>query len=149
MLINANLIDLELSASDKKSAIQQLAKLAEQEGRLSDASSYILDVLDRESEYTTGVGGGIAIPHAKSMAVKEAMIVFGRFKDGIEWNAADGKPVNMIFLLGVPNENIDNLHLKILSQLARKIVSEEFLDILRNASSKEELINCLREIQAC
>lgn len=149
MLINANLIDLELYASDKESAIQQLAKLAEQEERLFDVSGYILDVLDRESEYTTGIGGGIAIPHAKSPAVKEAMIVFGRFKDGIEWSAADGKPVTMIFLLGVPNENIDNLHLKILSQLARKIVNEEFIDILRNASSKEEIIHCLSEIRAC
>lgn len=147
MLINENLIDLNLSATDKKSAILQLARLADKEKRLTDIDAYVHDVLEREKEYTTGIGGGIAIPHAKSQSVKEAVIVFGRFPSGIEWNAADEKPVNMIFLLGVPNENIGNLHLKILSQLARKIVNEDFLAILRSADSKEAIIHCLSEIQ--
>lgn len=147
MLISKNLISLELCADTKRDAIEQLAKLAEREGKISAYTDYVQDVFKRESEYTTGVGGGIAIPHAKSQAVKEAMIVFGRFRNKIEWNSADDKPVNMVFLLGVPSENIDNLHLKIISQLARSLVNEDFVQFLQNAQSKDEIFNYLSGLQ--
>lgn len=146
MLISESLISLNLQARDKQNAIEQLASLAQEQGKIVDYTGYVQDVLLREQEYTTGFGGGIAIPHAKSAAVKEAMIVLGRFNKGVEWQANDGNLVDIVFLLGVPAENIDNIHLKIISQLARKLANEDFVQFLKNAHDKGEILRCLNEI---
>ncbi|SNX54325.1 fructose PTS transporter subunit IIA [Thermoanaerobacterium sp. RBIITD] len=128
MIINENLIMLNLKAKSKEDAIIELSKLAKKEGKITSIDVYTKSVFDREKTYTTGVGNGIAIPHGKSEAVKEAMIVFGKTNDGIEWESLDGKPVNIIFLLGVPDKNVNNLHLKLLSQLSRKLMNEDFVE---------------------
>ncbi|AIS51805.1 PTS system mannose-specific EIIBCA component ManP [Thermoanaerobacter kivui] len=124
-----------------------MAELAQKEGKITSVEEYARSVLDREKAYTTGVGNGIAIPHGKSKAVKEAMIVFGKTTDGIEWDSLDGKPVNLIFLLGVPEENVDNVHLKILSQLSRKLMNDSFIEMLKKAVTVEEILNALSDIQ--
>lgn len=148
MLINENLVVLNLDAKNKEEAILKLAELAQKEGKITSIDDYTKSVLDREKTYTTGVGNGIAIPHGKSKAVKEAMIVFGKAADGIEWNSLDGKPVNMIFLLGVPDENIDNIHLKVLSQLSRKLMNDDFVQMLKNAKTTEEVLEALSDVKA-
>ena len=147
MLINKNLVTLNLEAKNKEEAIIKLAELAQKEGKITSVEEYARSVLDREKAYTTGVGNGIAIPHGKSKAVKEAMIVFGKTTDGIEWDSLDGKPVNLIFLLGVPEENVDNVHLKILSQLSRKLMNDSFIEMLKKAVTVEEILNALSDIQ--
>ncbi|VBB06633.1 phosphotransferase/anion transporter [Lucifera butyrica] len=149
MLINENLILLDFEAATKDEAIRQLALMAAKEGKLASLDDYTQSVMEREKTYTTGVGNGIAIPHGKSKAVKEAMIVFGKSKTGIEWDAADGSPVNMIFLLGVPEENVDNFHLKVLSQLSRKLMDDDFVESLKKANSRREVLNALKDIKAC
>lgn len=146
MLINKNLIVLDLKAKTKIEAIEELAKLAEKEEKIYSFDDYIKSVLDREKTYTTGVGNGIAIPHGKSKAVKEVMIVFGRSDDGIEWNSLDGKLVNIIFLLGVPAESVENIHLKVLSKLSRKLMNEEFVEALRRSKTKEEILEIMGDI---
>lgn len=146
VLINKNLIVLDLKAKTKIEAIEELAKLAEKEEKIYSFDDYIKSVLDREKTYTTGVGNGIAIPHGKSKAVKEVMIVFGRSDDGIEWNSLDGKLVNIIFLLGVPAESVENIHLKVLSKLSRKLMNEEFVEALRRSKTKEEILEIMGDI---
>ncbi|HAA64577.1 MAG TPA: PTS mannose transporter subunit IIAB [Thermoanaerobacter sp.] len=147
MLINKNLVTLNLEAKNKEEAIIKLAELAQKEGKITSVEEYARSVFDREKAYTTGVGNGIAIPHGKSKAVKEAMIVFGKTTDGIEWDSLDGKPVNLIFLLGVPEENVDNVHLKILSQLSRKLMNDSFIEMLKKAVTVEEILNALSDIR--
>ncbi|MBE3593286.1 MAG: PTS sugar transporter subunit IIA [Thermoanaerobacter sp.] len=147
MLINKNLVTLNLEAKNKEEAIIKLAELAQKEGKITSVDEYARSVLDREKASTTGVGNGIAIPHGKSKAVKEAMIVFGKTTDGIEWDSLDSKPVNLIFLLGVPEENVDNVHLKILSQLSRKLMNDSFIEMLKKAVTVEEILNALSDIQ--
>lgn len=147
MLINKNLVTLNLEAKNKEEAIIKLAELAQKEGKITSVEEYTRCVLDREKTYTTGVGNGIAIPHGKSKAVKEAMILFGKTTAGIEWDSLDGKPVNLIFLLGVPEENVDNVHLKILSQLSRKLMNDNFIEMLKKAVTVEEILNALSDIQ--
>jgi PTS system fructose-specific IIA component len=147
MLINKNLVTLNLEAKNKEEAIIKLAELAQKEGKITSVEEYARNVLDRERAYTTGVGNGIAIPHGKSKAVKEVMIVFGKTTNGIEWDSLDGKPVNLIFLLGVPEENVDNVHLKILSQLSRKLMNDSFIEMLKKAVTVEEILNALSDIQ--
>jgi Phosphoenolpyruvate-dependent sugar phosphotransferase system, EIIA 2. len=73
-------------------------------------------------------------------------VVFGRSDFGIEWDSLDGKPVYLVFLLGIPAENAENTHLKILSQLSRKLMDENFVQTLKAASSKDEILYVLNEI---
>lgn len=73
-------------------------------------------------------------------------MVFGRSDFGIEWDSLDGKPVYLVFLLGIPAENAENTHLKILSQLSRKLMDENFVQTLKAASSKDEILYVLNEI---
>lgn len=147
MLVNKKLIIINLEAGTKEEAITKLAFLAHLEGKVTSSKDYIESVLEREKTCTTGIGNGIAIPHGKSEAVKEAIIVFAKTKAGIEWDSLDGEPVNMIFLLGVPADNVNNLHLKVLSQLSRKLMDEDFVLLLKNSSTSEEVYEALRDIK--
>lgn len=146
MIINENMIILDLEAKDKESAILELSKLALKEGKITSIDAFTKSVFEREKTYTTGVGNGIAIPHGKSDAVKEAMIVFGKSSHGIEWESLDGKPVNIIFLLGVPDKNVSDIHLKILSQLSRKLMNDEFVERLKMADAKDDVLEVLSDI---
>lgn len=148
MLINENLIFLDLEAANKEEAITKLAACAKADNKISSVNEYINCVLEREKTYSTGVGNGIAIPHGKCAAVKEAIIVFGKCKSKIEWNSLDDKPVDLIFLLGVPEENVNNIHLKVLSQLSRKLMNEQFIELLRSVKTKNEVLEALADIQA-
>lgn len=147
MLINEKLILLDMDAKDKVDAIHQLTAVAQQAGKLSSVDNFTTSVLEREKSFSTGVGNGIAIPHGKSEDVKEVMIVFGKARRGVEWDSYDGNPVNMIFLLGVPAENVNNIHLTILSQLSRKLMEDDFIESLKNATTTQEILNVLHSIQ--
>ncbi len=147
MIINENMIVLDMKAESKHDAIVELAEYAQKEGKIISIEDYIKSVFEREETYSTGVGNGIAIPHGKSKAVKEAMIVFGKSKGGIEWDSFDGKPVKMIFLLGVPDANVDNLHLKILSQLSRKLMNDDFVKMIREAKTTDGILTALNDIK--
>jgi PTS system fructose-specific IIA component len=147
MLVDKSLIILELDAKSKEEAISKLAHIAERAGKVTSSDEYMKSVLQREKSCTTGIGNGIAIPHGKSKAVKEAMIAFAKCRDGIEWDSLDGGQVNIIFLLGVPEQNVDNMHLKILSQLSRKLMNEDFVALLKSAKSEDEVFAALSDIK--
>ncbi|MDN5332642.1 MAG: fructose system component [Tepidanaerobacteraceae bacterium] len=144
MLLNDEMICMDLDAKSKEDAIRQLAMIAADAGKLVSIEEYIESVLARERTYTTGVGNGIAIPHGKSKAVRETFIVFGKSGKGVEWEALDGKPVHLIFLLGVP-EAADNEHLRILSQISRKLMNENFVEHLKKSKSKEEVLQAFKD----
>ncbi|MEG6566692.1 PTS sugar transporter subunit IIA [Thermoanaerobacterium saccharolyticum] len=146
MIINENLITLDLEAKDRGSAIIELSQLAFNDGKVTSVDDFVKSVFEREKTYTTGVGNGIAIPHGKSDAVKEAMIVFGKSVHGIEWDSLDGNPVEIIFLLGIPNKNVNGIHLKILSQLSRKLMDEKFVERLKKANDKSDILEALSDI---
>ncbi len=146
MIVDENLIELKLEVNDKIDAIYKLAKLAKQINKISSIDEYVESVLEREKEFSTGVGNGIAIPHGKSKAVNEAMIVFGMCTKPLEWDSLDGDPVEMIFMLGVPEENIDNIHLKILSNLSRKLMDEEFVKSLKVSKTIKEVVDILNQV---
>lgn len=147
MLINEKLITLDIKAKTKEEVIRQLATVAEGEGKITSVEEYVQDVLEREKSFSTGVGNGIAIPHSKSNAVKEAMIVFGRLSADVDWEAHDGNPVDMVFMLGVPSQNVDNVHLKILSKLSVQLMDEEFVELLRKENSAQGILRVLSKVQ--
>jgi PTS system fructose-specific IIA component len=148
MLINRNLIVLDLDAKCKTEVIKKMIDLAYKEDRIISKEDFLKCVLEREEEISTGVGNSIAIPHGKSETVKEALIVFAKLKNGIDWESMDSEKVDLIFLLGVPERNKENLHLKILAQLSRKLMDEDFVKLLRNAATGDEVYYILSSIEA-
>ncbi|MFT5872879.1 MAG: fructose-specific phosphotransferase system IIA component [Clostridium sp.] len=143
-LLNVNLIKLELTSKTKEDVIKEMAKMLDENGKLLDTEKYIKAVLDREKEFSTGIGMGIAIPHGKSSGVKEPALVFGRSTGGIDYQSMDDEPAHLFFLIAVPEES-SNEHLKILSQISRKLMHSELRDSLMNASSAKEIITLLEQ----
>ncbi|WP_152658407.1 PTS sugar transporter subunit IIA [Oceanobacillus sp. CFH 90083] len=141
-LMSDALICLDLQVDDKTGAIHELADLMEADQRLKSKRKYIKAVMKREAESTTGIGMGVAIPHGKSKGVREPSLAFGRSQAGIAYDSLDGKPVNLMFLIAVP-ESSNDTHLKILSQLSRKLMHEEVRQKLLQMQTKDELYEIL------
>lgn len=142
-LTNKNLIDLEFNVKDTREAILKLADMLEKDGKLISKEAFIMDVLQREMESTTGFGKGFALPHGKSFAVKEPCFAIGRCEKGIKWETFDKKPVNFVVLLAVPNEEAGTSHLEILSQIAGKLTYEQYRSQLMDAKDEEEILSIL------
>ena len=123
-IIEIDLIDLELDCLSREEAIEAMAELIDKCGRLNDKEEYVRVVKEREKLSSTGIGFGVSIPHGKSNAVKCPTLALGRVRQGVEWQSLDGEPVNIVFLIAVPQES-SNQHLKITikSALTRMQVS--------------------------
>lgn len=138
------LVTLDTDIADKEDAIDHLIGLVADAGRVDDPEQAKADVLARETEATTGVGMGIAIPHAKTGAVTEPVVAFTRAKQGVDFDAMDGSAADLIFLLLFPADASKG-YLKTLSALSRALVHEETRDALYAAGTPEETIAVLRE----
>jgi fructose-specific phosphotransferase system IIA component len=144
-LIDPSLISVSLSATDRRGAIEELAKQLEADGRVTDVPTYVDAVWAREQETGgTGMESGIAIPHAKSPAVATASVAFGRSPSGVDFGAEDGTAADLIFLIAAP-EGADDLHVRVLSRLARRLIHEEFRTALREAGSPEAVYDIVRK----
>jgi len=143
-LLNVNQIKLELASKTKEDVMKEMVKILDENGKLLDKDKYLQAVIDREKEFSTGIGMGIAIPHGKSSGVKEAALVFGRSKAGIDYESMDDELAHIFFLIAVPEES-RNEHLKILSQISRKLMHKELRESLMKASSAEEIITLLQQ----
>jgi len=146
MIIDQSLISIELVVQDKEEAINKLCDIANNSGRLNCLKTYSDCVIKRESEVSTDMGYGIAIPHGKSDSVIMPFIVFAKLKNPIIWNEEEETMVNLIFMLGVPQTSTENIHLKIMAQLAGKLMDDEFLDELKNITDSQSALNCFKNI---
>ncbi|MDI6453280.1 PTS sugar transporter subunit IIA [Peloplasma aerotolerans] len=144
-LINNNLICLDLDSQDKESVIKELIDILDQEDRLSNVNGFLKDVMSREKEITTGIGYGIAIPHAKSKHVKQPALVFGKSQSGIDFESLDQRKAQIFFLIAIPEDGAD-LHLKILAKLSRKLMDEHFRYALMISSNEEQIMSILNTI---
>lgn len=141
-ITNANLVALDMDATDRWGAIDVLAGLIEADGRLTDKDSYVRAVRAREEETGgTAMEMGIAIPHAKSPGVQTAGVAFGRTREPIEFG---DEMADLVFLIAAP-EGEHNLHVTVLSQLARRLVHEKFRTALRSAQTPEEVVDLMRQ----
>lgn len=132
-------ISFDLKATTKEEVIDELIDILYKDGKITDKEEFKKAVLKREEEFSTGIGMGIAIPHGKSAAVKEASIVFGKSEKGIDFNSMDGEPAHLFFLIAVPEESND-VHLKALSEISRRLMHEEVREKLYKAQSFEDFI---------
>lgn len=144
-LTNPSLVTVNLTATERRGAIEELAKLLEADRRVTDVPTYVDAVWAREEETGgTGMESGIAIPHAKSPAVARASVAFGRSESGVDFGAEDGSAADLIFLIAAP-EGADDLHVRVLSRLARRLIHEQFRTALREADSPEAVYDIVRK----
>ncbi|BFH59556.1 hypothetical protein PAJ34TS1_01480 [Paenibacillus azoreducens] len=142
-IINNDLISLELSGNTKQAIISEMIGMLKSQGLLNDEAEFEQAIYAREEESSTGIGMGIAIPHAKTDAVKTPSLVFGLKKQAVNWESIDDEPANLFFMIAVPKASASNDHLVILTQLSRKLIDDEFREKLMKASSKEEVLELL------
>lgn len=135
---------MNLKSTAKDDVIQEMAALLDADGVLNDKQAFIDDIYAREKLSTTGIGMGIAIPHAKTAAVKTPRVAVGISKNGFDFASEDGEPVYLIFMIAVTDKD-DNLHLDTLAKLSGKLMHEEFTDALKNAVSKEKVVELLNK----
>ncbi|MBO0461984.1 PTS sugar transporter subunit IIA [Enterococcus sp. DIV1298c] len=111
----------------------------------TNKEAYIQSVLEREQHSTTGIGNNIAIPHGKSEAVIEPSIVFARLKQPIDWQSLDEEPVSVVILLAIPESQKGDTHLRILSEIAMKLMDDEITAQLKTETNKEQIAKLLSE----
>lgn len=143
-MVDERLVQFDMEASSKEEAICKVAALMYNAGKVSDKEAYIQGVFDREEEFATGIGMHIAIPHCKNKVVKEAAFSMVKLKKEIDWGSFDGLPVNFIIMLAAPDSG-DNVHLTMLSTLARNLMDDGFRSSLLEAKSVEDIKNVLQE----
>ncbi|WP_223638777.1 PTS fructose transporter subunit IIABC [Planococcus sp. 4-30] len=146
-LLTEETIILNLTAATKQEVLEELAGQLERAGKLADRRAFTAAILERESQSTTGIGDGIAIPHAKSAAVKSPAIAFGRAPDGLDFESLDGQPANLFFMIAA-TEGANDDHLEALSRLATYLMDNQFRTNILAAQSKQEVLQVVTDKEA-
>ena len=133
---------LNASVKDKQDAVNTLVNLHEKAGNLSDKESYTKGILAREEQGSTAIGEGIAIPHAKNAGVKNAGLAAMTVPDGVDYDALDGQPSNLFFMIAAPEKGGD-VHLEVLSRLSTILMDEQFRKDLLAAKDKKEFLSII------
>lgn len=141
-LLDKRSISLTAAPKTKSEAIDQIVDLMVKSGKINDKEAYREQVYEREKESTTGIGEGIAIPHGKCDAVSAPGLAAMVVKDGVEFDALDGQPVTLMFLIAAPNTK-DNVHLDVLSKLSVLMMDEDFSNSLRKAKDADEFLEII------
>ena len=129
-----------MQSTSKDDAIVELLGLFKDDSRVKDMELVQTAVLERENIMSTGVGKGFAIPHAKTNAINDIIVAFGKLDQPIDFKSLDEQPVSFIFLL-VGKENHVGPHIKLLSRISRMMNKDEFRDALLNSKSAEDIYN--------
>ena len=146
-LLKKDGVKLGVSAATQAEAIDELVDLQVACGAVNDRAKYRQAVLDREAQFSTAVGEGIAIPHAKTAAVSKAGLVAITVPAGVDWKAPDGKPSDLIFLIAAPDTQA-NVHLEVLAKLSALLMHADFAAALRAAKTPEEFLAAIDKAEA-
>mgnify|MGYP001274206829 FL=1 len=138
-LLQPQSVELHVTPADKAAAVHHLTTLMAAGGHLADAAKYEEDVLAREASGSTGLGEGIATPHAKSSGVKTAGLAAMTVPDGVEFESLDGQPARLFFMIAAP-EGAADTHIEVLSNLATFLIDPDFKNALLAAPSKEAFL---------
>lgn len=145
-LIDTKSIVSELQAATKEDVIKELVVALAAAGKVakSNTDSLTAALMAREQLGSTGIGQGLAVPHAKHDSVGDLVAAFGRSKTGIEFDSLDGEPVQLVFLL-LSNKDASGLHLEALAYITKLLRDEVFCRFLKEAKSLEEIVDLLKE----
>lgn len=135
---------IEMRSQNKKEALEELVALLTDAHKIKKPESILNALLEREELGSTGIGQGIAIPHGKSESVGQVVAALGISKKGIDFDALDGEPVYLFFMLVAPS-NSSGVHLKVLAKISRLLKDKFFRQALREAKSPAEIIKLIKE----
>lgn len=144
-ILSEELVIIELESFNKEDIFKEMINKISSSS-VKDKSILLQDVLNREKQTTTGIGNGIAIPHAKSSSVIKTTIVFAKSSKGVEYGSIDEKPANLFFMLAVEDGN-NNQHIKLLGRLSKLLLNENFRQELLEAKQPSEIINIINKFQ--
>lgn len=137
---------MDLQATEKRPAIDEMVQKLYDTGRISDIAVFKEGILNREAQTSTGLGDGIAMPHAKNAAVKEATVLFAKSKHGVDYEALDGQPTYLFFMIAAP-EGANDTHLQALAALSRQLIDPDFVEKLKQADSPEQVQSLFAEAE--
>jgi len=140
--LEEDILEFNLEAKDKDNAIEELVALASKSKLVKDSNELLKAVQEREELVTTGVGYGVAFPHAKTRSVRGIIIAFGKSREGIDFKAMDKKPVYLFFLIAAPEDAI-GAHLNVMAELSFLMKSEENRQKLIEARNFDEILDVL------
>ena len=145
-LIKPESICLDLKSIEKTDVIREMVDILVETKQIVGRDILLKSVLERERLGSTGVGHGVAIPHAKTKMVKEITITFGRSQKGINFKSPDSKPVHLVFLIASSTMN-NGLYLKTLARLSRFLAKEEFREGLLQAKASDEVVSTISSFE--
>ena len=140
-------INLDVQANDKPSLIRELAKLHEKTGVLNDYEGYVEALEAREAQSSTGIGEGIAIPHAKTKYVKEPALAMGRKTSGIDYQSLDDEPATLFFMIAAP-DGANNTHIETLARLSQLLLDDDFKAALEKAPTADAVLDIINKTEA-
>jgi len=143
-LLNEDLIETDLKAKDKDSVLKELVELLFNAGKIKDKDKVLDAIKRREELMSTGIGHGVAIPHAKCDEVNTLIAAFGRSKNGIDFKSVDGELVHLFFILLSP-ENVTGPHIKALAKISRLLKNHYVRETLKSIDSPEKVLELIRE----
>ncbi|MGF7533384.1 fructose-specific PTS transporter subunit EIIC [Bacillus mexicanus] len=143
-LLTKHTIKLNIESKEKENVIDEMVTVLDKAGKLNDRQAYKEAILNRESQSSTGIGEGIAIPHAKTASVINPAIAFGRSKDGVDYESLDAQPAHLIFMIAA-TEGANNTHLEALSRLSTLLMREEIRKQLLEAESEDAIIDIINQ----
>jgi PTS system fructose-specific IIC component len=141
-----NAIVLDLKASEKIGVIRELAQLLIEQGMISEPEEFYAAILKRENLESTGIGSGVAIPHARTRSVRQLVLAFGRSPTGIDFNSLDGKPCFDVFLIAAP-EDKKSEYITTLARLSKFLRREEVRAELARAQTPDEVVDIVRRYE--
>ncbi|EOL42913.1 PTS fructose transporter subunit IIABC [Enterococcus caccae] len=145
-LLVKDVMIMDLQATDKKGAIDEMVQKMYDGGRISDIELYKEGILAREAQTSTGLGDGIAMPHAKNSAVKEATVLFAKSNKGVDYEALDGQPTYLFFMIAAP-EGANDTHLQALAALSRLLIDPDFVAQLKETKTPEAVQNLFQSAE--
>jgi PTS system fructose-specific IIC component len=137
-------IILDLKAKEKVEAIKELSAVLIEQGIVTDADEFFNAILKRENLESTGIGSGVAIPHARTKAVKNIILAFGRSQAGVDFSSLDGKPSHLIFLIAAPEEKKSE-YIITLARLSKILRKEQVRVLLNHANTPEEVLTIVTQ----
>jgi len=146
-LLNESLVKVDLESADKEELFEEMVDMLARAGKIEDRKPILKAIREREAKMTTGIGKGVAIPHAKTDAIEGVVACVGTGKDGIEYEAIDGEPVHLVFML-VSAETSPELNVQTLASIARLMGLPRAYSRLCAAKSPTELLAELTELES-
>ena len=138
-LLNKKVMLLDLQATTKEAAIDEMINSLVDNGVVTDFDVFKAGIMAREAQTSTGLGDGIAMPHSKNAAVKEATVLFAKSNKGVDYESLDGQPTDLFFMIAAP-EGANDTHLAALAELSKYLMQDGFADCLRKVTSPDEVI---------